>query len=172
MVCAFKGWNDAGESASAALGFLVESFDAVEIARIHPHELSYFNPFVGGPLGGRRILSDSNVDWGLDLKRLAAELTRRRISDPTVVYFGGDDVFYRLGISGFTEEPVIRGRVVAISAFALAVGPEFYAYHGEAKLSGALERLRREIAGRGRLLGRVGYSIDLYDLPPKGTLAP
>ena len=145
---------------------------AVELARIHPHELSYFNPLAGGPVAGRRILSDSNVDWGLDLKRLAAEFTRRRISDPTVVYFGGDDVFYRLGISGFTEEPVIRGRVVAISAFALAVGPEFYAYHGEAKLSGALERLRREIAGRGRLLGRVGYSIDLYDLPPKGTLAP
>src|SRR5215218_4865240 len=28
LVCAFKGWNDAGEAASAALGFLVESFDA------------------------------------------------------------------------------------------------------------------------------------------------
>jgi predicted ATP-grasp superfamily ATP-dependent carboligase len=42
LVCAFKGWNDAGESASAALGFLVESFDATEIARIDPEEFFDF----------------------------------------------------------------------------------------------------------------------------------
>ena len=42
LVCAFKGWNDAGESASAALGFLVESFDAVEIARIDPEDFFDF----------------------------------------------------------------------------------------------------------------------------------
>ena len=42
MVAAFKGWNDAGESASAALGFLVESFDASEIARVDPEEFFDF----------------------------------------------------------------------------------------------------------------------------------
>ena len=42
LVCAFKGWNDAGESASAALGFLVESFDATEIARIDPEDFFDF----------------------------------------------------------------------------------------------------------------------------------
>src|SRR5947209_17572265 len=31
LVCAFKGWNDAGESASAALGYLIDSFDADEV---------------------------------------------------------------------------------------------------------------------------------------------
>jgi predicted ATP-grasp superfamily ATP-dependent carboligase len=41
-VCAFKGWNDAGEAASAALGFLIESFDAREIARIDPEEFYDF----------------------------------------------------------------------------------------------------------------------------------
>src|SRR3954447_15582181 len=34
LVCAFKGWNDAGEAATAALGFLADSFDATEVARI------------------------------------------------------------------------------------------------------------------------------------------
>ena len=34
------------------------------IALIHPHELSYFNAAAGGPIGGRRVLSDSNLDWG------------------------------------------------------------------------------------------------------------
>ena len=42
LVCAFKGWNDAGEAASAALGFLLESFDAREVARIDPEEFYDF----------------------------------------------------------------------------------------------------------------------------------
>ena len=36
LVCAFKGWNDAGEAATAALGFLIDSFDATEVASIDP----------------------------------------------------------------------------------------------------------------------------------------
>ena len=38
MVCAFKGWNDAGEAASAALSFIRGSFEASEVARIDPEE--------------------------------------------------------------------------------------------------------------------------------------
>jgi predicted ATP-grasp superfamily ATP-dependent carboligase len=42
MVCAFKGWNDAGEAASAAVQFLVESFDAEPLADIDPDEFYDF----------------------------------------------------------------------------------------------------------------------------------
>jgi proteasome assembly chaperone (PAC2) family protein len=42
MVCAFKGWNDAGEAASAAVQFLVESFDARPLASIDPEEFYDF----------------------------------------------------------------------------------------------------------------------------------
>ena len=42
LVVAFKGWNDAGESATAALGFLADQFDAAEIARIDPEEFYDF----------------------------------------------------------------------------------------------------------------------------------
>jgi proteasome assembly chaperone (PAC2) family protein len=42
LVCAFKGWNDAGEAATAALGFLVDSFDAQEVARIDPESFYDF----------------------------------------------------------------------------------------------------------------------------------
>ena len=41
LVCAFKGWNDAGEAASAALRFLIESFDAERVGAIDPEE--YFD---------------------------------------------------------------------------------------------------------------------------------
>jgi proteasome assembly chaperone (PAC2) family protein len=42
MVVAFKGWNDAGESASAALGFLLEQFDGEQIANIDPEDFYDF----------------------------------------------------------------------------------------------------------------------------------
>ena len=42
LVAAFKGWNDAGESASAALGFLLEQFDGDPIATIDPEEFYDF----------------------------------------------------------------------------------------------------------------------------------
>jgi proteasome assembly chaperone (PAC2) family protein len=61
LICAFKGWNDAGEAASAALGFLIDSFDAREVARIDPEEFYDFTavrPTVSMDEGRTRI-----VEW-------------------------------------------------------------------------------------------------------------
>jgi 4-amino-4-deoxy-L-arabinose transferase-like glycosyltransferase len=156
-----KGGGKAAVWLLAALPLI----SAAELARIHPHELSYFNPLAGGPEGGRRILSDSNVDWGLDLKRLAAEAGRRGAARPTVAYFGGDDVPYRLGVPDFVAEPGVSGGPIAVSAFYLAEGPAYFRYHGAPDVAEALEKLFAAIAARGRPAGRVGYSIYLYDLP-------
>ena len=153
-----------GKAAVAALA-LLPVLSGGELLRIHPHELSYFNAFAGGPERGRELLSDSNVDWGLDLKRLATELARRGVTDPTVVYFGGDDVPARIGVDDFAADPGVRGSLVAISAFHLAVGPEFHEYHGEREIAAALRKLESDLAARGRPAGRVGYSMYLFELP-------
>ena len=150
--------------ATAAL-LILPVLGGYELVRIHPHELSYFNAFAGGPEHGRKLLSDSNVDWGLDLKRLASELARRRVARPTIVYFGGDDVLYRTGVPDFAADPRVRPGLVAISAFHLAVGPEFHDYHGEHDVAAALRALNAQIAARGRPVGRVGYSMYLFELP-------
>src|SRR6478735_6089107 len=42
LVCAFKGWNDAGESATAALSFLGSALDASRFATIDPEEFVDF----------------------------------------------------------------------------------------------------------------------------------
>jgi proteasome assembly chaperone (PAC2) family protein len=42
LVCAFKGWNDAGESASSALTFMGVSLDASRFATIDPEEFLDF----------------------------------------------------------------------------------------------------------------------------------
>lgn len=47
---------------------------AVETIMIAPHFLAYFNQVAGGPEQGWRILADSNIDWGQDLRRLGAYL--------------------------------------------------------------------------------------------------
>jgi proteasome assembly chaperone (PAC2) family protein len=38
LVCAFKGWNDAGEAATAALSYIHDHFDSVQVAEIDPEE--------------------------------------------------------------------------------------------------------------------------------------
>jgi predicted ATP-grasp superfamily ATP-dependent carboligase len=43
LVAAFSGWNDAGEAASSALGFLIDSFEAEEIAHVDPEEFFDFS---------------------------------------------------------------------------------------------------------------------------------
>jgi len=38
--------------------------------RVSPHYLAFFNELAGGPGSGHRVLVDSNLDWGQDLKGL------------------------------------------------------------------------------------------------------
>ncbi len=42
MVCAFQGWNDAGDAASSAVGFLASALDARRFARIDSEEFYDF----------------------------------------------------------------------------------------------------------------------------------
>ena len=42
LALAFKGWNDAGESATAALTFLMETFEAEQVGSIEPEEFFDF----------------------------------------------------------------------------------------------------------------------------------
>src|SRR5205823_3034299 len=44
VVCAFKGWNDAGESATAALGFLIDAFDGALVERLGYERSTYEGP--------------------------------------------------------------------------------------------------------------------------------
>ena len=57
LVCAFTGWNDAGDAASAALSFLGSSLGATRFARIDPEEFYDFQstrPKVANDADGQR----------------------------------------------------------------------------------------------------------------------
>jgi hypothetical protein len=65
---------------------------ALAVATIHPYELTYFPLWVGGPEGGKYILSDSNLDWGQGAKALARLQERRpELRAATIFYFGDTD---------------------------------------------------------------------------------
>ena len=74
----------------------------LSVALIHPHELSYFNELVGGPIGGRRVLSDSNLDWGQGAKSLARlQRADPKLRDLTLFYFGETEPAH-YGVEGRT----------------------------------------------------------------------
>jgi Dolichyl-phosphate-mannose-protein mannosyltransferase len=61
---------------------------AISSLRIAPHQLAYFNEFVGGPDQGYRYLSDSNIDWGQDLRGVKAYMEKENLPIIYLSYFG------------------------------------------------------------------------------------
>lgn len=61
---------------------------AISTLTIYPHFLAYFNPIGGGPENGWRILADSNIDWGQDLKGLRAWMEQQGVARVQLSWFG------------------------------------------------------------------------------------
>lgn len=55
---------------------------------IYPHFLAYFNLIGGGPRNGWRILADSNIDWGQDMKGLRDWMAREGVPHVRLAWFG------------------------------------------------------------------------------------
>ncbi len=164
-----------GTNPRTAAGILLlgAGLETAEVARVHPHEMSFFNALAGGPSHGEAWLNDSNLDWGQDLARLGVEMRGRgEESSLTVAYFGGDEPAYRLPLARVfdTARPEIPPGLYAVSSFLLCCGPETLAFHGELEDARGLARLRALLRQQGTPAGRVGYSIHLFRVP--GASAP
>ena len=61
---------------------------ALETMRIYPDNLAFFNALVGGPAGGSAYLTDSNLDWGQDLKPLKRWMDANQVAHINLGYFG------------------------------------------------------------------------------------
>jgi hypothetical protein len=68
----------------------------------YPYYMSYFNILFGGPKNGYHYVTDSNADWGQDLKRLKIWLNDHpEVQKINIDYFGGDDINNRLGFGNY-----------------------------------------------------------------------
>ncbi len=75
--------------------FIFSSLLIIETITTFPYYMSYFNQVAGGPKNGYRYATDSNADWGQDLKRLQTFLGEHpEIDKIRVDYFGGADIKY------------------------------------------------------------------------------
>jgi 4-amino-4-deoxy-L-arabinose transferase-like glycosyltransferase len=77
----------AGRSGAIAVAVLI-ALSGVEVARVYPNTLTFFNAAVGGPDGGADYLTDSNIDWGQHLKRLKRWMDRHGVRHVNLAYFG------------------------------------------------------------------------------------
>ena len=138
----------------------------LELAAVHPHELSFFNALAGGPQGGRRLFADSNLDWGQELLRLKEAAPAFAPSGLGTVVFGGDlpsrhAPALRPPLPGEEERP---GALLAIGEAPLALGPELLRAKGAVGDAERLERIRAAVRKRGTRVGSIGASIGIWRL--------
>ncbi len=69
-------------------------FQAVSSTRAFPTYLAYANELWGGPSQRHKYLSDSNVDWGQQLKATKRYLDQRGVKDCWFIYFAEGVVDY------------------------------------------------------------------------------
>ncbi|HEY1657186.1 MAG TPA: glycosyltransferase family 39 protein [Candidatus Sulfotelmatobacter sp.] len=63
------------------------AYQAVSTARIYPSYMAYANELWGGPSETYKLLSDSNADWGQQLKDVKRYLDAHNIKDCWFIYF-------------------------------------------------------------------------------------
>ncbi|OGF63270.1 hypothetical protein A2926_03595 [Candidatus Giovannonibacteria bacterium RIFCSPLOWO2_01_FULL_44_40] len=77
--------------------YLIGVWMIAEIIIAFPYYLSYYNALGGGLQNGYKIATDSNYDWGQDLKRLRDYVEKNNIAKINLDYFGGGSPKYYLG---------------------------------------------------------------------------
>jgi hypothetical protein len=131
----------------------------IESLSIYPHYLAFFNWPSGGPAYGSHYLLDSNIDWGQDLKNLGEFVNTHKLAPLcTALYSGAPYAYYGivgrdLNHTGMPEGAENLPCVVAVSVNLLQGF-----YNAPYKYA----PLRRR-----KLLARIGYSVYVYDLPPR-----
>lgn len=90
---------DASRRVRIASAILVAAHAVIAVLAF-PSYLSYFNPLIGNPRNADRVLIDSNLDWGQDLRRLAQWTREHDVDVMRVHYFGAGSVERELGAHG------------------------------------------------------------------------
>ncbi|QQG42357.1 MAG: glycosyltransferase family 39 protein [Candidatus Giovannonibacteria bacterium] len=77
--------------------YLISTWMIIETLFAFPYYLSYYNILGGGEENGYKIATDSNYDWGQDLKRLTFWVKENNLDKIYLDYFGGGSPKYYLG---------------------------------------------------------------------------
>jgi len=73
---------------------LLLAWHVVSSARAYPNYLAYSNEFWGGPANTYKYLTDSNTDWGQQLKAVRKYLDNRGVKDCWFAYFAEPSIHF------------------------------------------------------------------------------
>src|SRR5271167_928657 len=166
MVCAFQGWNDAGDAASSAVSFLASALDASRFARVDSEEFYDFQtnrPLVQFDKGNQREIVWPSVQVVVSLGALLGDVPHTRpvamsgfASDPALVErLGMPSSSYEgpTGIVGVLHSACTNAGLPSASLWAAV--PHYVAAAANPKAALALVR---------RLEGLIGVSVDVSEL--------
>ena len=150
LVCSFKGWNDAAESASSALRYLATQWDAERIGAIDPEEVFDFQ--VTRPIVRLTEGMTREIDWPEFVFSSAA------VAD------SGRDVVFLVG-----NEPNLRWKTFAATAVAAARELGVQQVVSLGALLADVPHTRpvqvTGIAGDPKMAERLGFSQTRYEGP-------
>jgi len=110
--------------------FAIITWMAIEVGLVFPYFLSYYNQIGGGWKIGYKIATDSNYDWGQDLKRLKFWVEDNNINKIYIDYFGGGSLKYYFGNKAepwrYEKGPPPTGSYFAVSANSLVGAEDLY----------------------------------------------
>lgn len=157
---------------------------ALETIHANPQFLSSFNEIGGGTYGGYRYVTDSNYDWGQDLKRLKGWVDERNEDDNqdnniqkiAVDYFGGGNPKYYLGdkheewrsAKGNPREENIEWLAISVNTLTQAFAKKALGFErkveDEYQWLGELRQEREKFVPIPKPDFRIGTSIFVYHL--------
>jgi proteasome assembly chaperone (PAC2) family protein len=189
LVCAFEGWNDAGEAASEAVAALASCWRALPFAEIDAEEFFDFTEarpeVVGTPEGGRRIVWPSTTLSIATTAQIARDVVLLRGPEPqlrwptyaeTVVGLVRDLGIGEVVLLGAYLSEVAHTRPVPLSGTASSpwrletLGVEPSAYEGPTGIVGVLAEA---FAASGAEVVSLWASVPCYSVSvsPKAALA-
>lgn len=163
-IALIAGGLTAGFAAGGSKRWLAGALAGGQLASaliVAPDFLAYFNAPSGGPKHGYLLLGDSNLDWGQDLKKLAAYLRSQGNPEVILSYFGTASPEYH-GIAA-----QLAGSTCAINRLRVnSASPARELFVISATNLQAAHSAARDLrwAARRPLLARVGSSLFVYDV--------
>lgn len=148
--------------AFSAIIFVLLGYLVFETVTAYPSYASYFNQAAGGSTYGYHYVTDSNADWGQDLKRLKLFLDAHpEIEKIHVDYFGGGDIQYYIGNKYLmwwdSKRPIEPGWYAVSTNFLMGS-----IYEKNKKDSDSYRWLANK-----KPVSQVGTSILIYNITPR-----
>ncbi len=144
--------------AGLAVWYLISSVS------IFPHYLAYFNELAGGPKNGYKVLVDSNLDWGQDLKGLKRYMDEHGIERVWLSYFGtASPDYYGIAYNHLPSYYIFNAREEHVPTPFLAISAtNLQGVHLPPALG--IDRDYFRALRQKKPLAKIGYSIFIYKL--------